>query len=46
MMTPPKAGATLASQVKHAKVVSVNAGHSMMSEAPNEVLDALLSFVA
>jgi pimeloyl-ACP methyl ester carboxylesterase len=41
MMTPPKAGADLAKQLPNARVVSVNAGHSMMSEAPNAVLDAL-----
>ncbi len=45
MMTPPKTGVALASQMKNAQVVSVNAGHAMMSEAPNEVLDALLDFL-
>jgi pimeloyl-ACP methyl ester carboxylesterase len=45
MMTPVKAGLTLASLIAGAKTsVLKGAGHMMMSERPDEVLDALTSF--
>ena len=45
-MTPPKSAKALARQAKHAQVVEVNAGHSLMTEAPDEVLFALRDFLA
>ena len=44
-MTPAKAGAALAKEIRGAKVVTLDAGHSMMSEAPRELLAALKSFL-
>lgn len=45
-MTPMKAGRALASEIPGARLVTLDAGHSMMSEAPREVLKALAGFVA
>lgn len=45
MMTPPKSARLLASSIPHAKTVTVNSGHSLMSEQPDAVLDHLLAFV-
>lgn len=45
MMTPPKAAQAVISAIAHAKVVRLkDAGHTMLSEAPDEVLKALWSF--
>jgi pimeloyl-ACP methyl ester carboxylesterase len=44
MMTPPKSTRLLTSTISHAKVVMVDSGHSLMSEQPDAVLDALFSF--
>ncbi len=44
-MTPPKAGKALAAEIPGAKLVFLDAGHSMMSEAPRELLGALRSFL-
>jgi len=44
-MTGPKAGPTLAAQIPGAKLVEVDAGHSMMSEAPRATLEALRRFL-
>ncbi len=44
MMTPPKSTRLLTSTIKHGKVVTVDSGHSLMSEQPDAVLDALFSF--
>ena len=44
MMTPPKSTKLLTSSIKHGKVVTVDSGHSLMSEQPDAVLDALFSF--
>jgi pimeloyl-ACP methyl ester carboxylesterase len=44
-MTSFKAGAALAQQIPGARFVAVDAGHSMMSEAPREVLGALRDFL-
>jgi pimeloyl-ACP methyl ester carboxylesterase len=42
-MTPPKAGLALAATLPDARVVQLpGCGHSMLSEAPNQVLDALI----
>ena len=40
-MTPMKAGQALAKEIPGARFVAVDAGHSMMNEAPREVLSAL-----
>ena len=45
MMTPPKAARTLKDGIRHARTVEVAAsGHSLMSEQPDAVLDALYGF--
>jgi pimeloyl-ACP methyl ester carboxylesterase len=47
VMTPVKGGLTLASLIAGAKTsVLKSAGHMLMSERPDEVLDALTSFKA
>jgi pimeloyl-ACP methyl ester carboxylesterase len=47
VMTPVKGGLTLASLIAGAKTsVLKSAGHMLMSERPDEVLDALTSFQA
>lgn len=46
MMTPPRAAAPLAGALAHARVVDVQAGHALMAQAPDEVLDALLGLAA
>jgi pimeloyl-ACP methyl ester carboxylesterase len=45
MMTPPKSARLLASSIAHARTVTVNSGHSLMSEQPDAVLDHLLTFM-
>lgn len=45
-MTPPKAGRALAQMVPGASVVQLApAGHSLMAEAPDATLDALIGFL-
>ena len=44
-MTPPKSARALAQHARLAKIVGVNAGHSLMTEAPDEVLFALRVFL-
>jgi len=44
-MTPPRATKTLAAKARGAKVVTVKAGHQLMTEAPDEVLFALSAFL-
>ena len=45
-MTPHRAGRMVAEQVPSASIVTLpGSGHSMLSECPNEVLDALINFV-
>ena len=46
VMTPPRAGKALAASIPGAKLVAVDAGHSMMVEAPRETLGALRDFLA
>jgi pimeloyl-ACP methyl ester carboxylesterase len=47
VMTPPKAGGALAAALSGAKVVEVApSGHSLMAEAPDATLDALIGFLA
>jgi pimeloyl-ACP methyl ester carboxylesterase len=44
-MTPPKAAQSLISKTKSPKVVKLPAGHSLMTEAPDGVLQALKDFL-
>ena len=44
-MTPAKAGLDVASHLPDARVVRLDCGHAMLSERPNEVLDALIGIV-
>jgi pimeloyl-ACP methyl ester carboxylesterase len=43
MMTPPRSAKALVAALPHARTVTVDAGHQMMSEQPDAVLDALKS---
>jgi pimeloyl-ACP methyl ester carboxylesterase len=45
-MTPPRSSQGLVAAIPHATVVHVDAGHAMMAEQPDAVLDALASFSA
>ena len=44
MMTPARSTKTLTSAVPHGKIVQVDAGHALMQEQPDAVLDALIEF--
>jgi pimeloyl-ACP methyl ester carboxylesterase len=44
MMTPARSTKLLTTLVKHGKIVHVDAGHSLMTEQPDAVLDALFAF--
>jgi pimeloyl-ACP methyl ester carboxylesterase len=44
-MTPQKAGRALAGEIPGAKLVVLDAGHSMMSEAPKDLLRELAAFL-
>ena len=45
VMTPPKAASALAAALKRSKVVTIDfSGHSLMAEAPDATLDALIQF--
>lgn len=44
-MTPPRAAQTLVGNAKNGKVVLLEAGHSLMTEAPDGVLSALQAFL-
>ena len=44
-MTPPKAAQSLIGKARNAKVVKLPAGHSLMTEAPDGVLQALKDFL-
>jgi pimeloyl-ACP methyl ester carboxylesterase len=46
MMTPPRSAKLLTGAVKHGRIVTVDAGHAMMSEQPDAVLDALYGFTS
>ena len=46
MMTPPRSTELLTGAIAHGKVVTVDAGHSLMAEQPDAVLDALIAFAA
>jgi pimeloyl-ACP methyl ester carboxylesterase len=44
MMTPARSTRLLTGAIAHGKIVSVDAGHAMMAEQPDAVLDALHAF--
>ena len=44
MMTPARSTKTLTGAIAHGKVVQVDAGHALMQEQPDAVLDALIEF--
>ncbi|MFL6674226.1 MAG: alpha/beta fold hydrolase [Massilia sp.] len=46
MMTPPRSTKTLTAAIAHGQVVSVDAGHALMAEQPDAVLDALYAFAS
>jgi pimeloyl-ACP methyl ester carboxylesterase len=46
MMTPARSTKTLTAAIAHGKVVMVDAGHALMAEQPDAVLDALFGFAA
>ncbi|MES2262270.1 MAG: alpha/beta hydrolase [Pseudomonadota bacterium] len=45
MMTPPKSTRLLTTAIAHGEVVHVDAGHALMAEQPDAVLDALITFL-
>lgn len=46
MMTPPRSTRLLTGAIAHGKIVQVDAGHALMSEQPDAVLDALADLAA
>ena len=46
LMTPPRSAQALTAAIKHGRIVTVDAGHAMMAEQPDAVLDALAGFAA
>ena len=46
MMTPARSTKRLTAAIAHGKIVHVEAGHSLMQEQPDTVLDALVAFAA
>lgn len=44
MMTPARSTKVLTGAIGHGRIVTVDAGHSLMSEQPDAVLDALIAF--
>lgn len=44
MMTPPRSTKMLTAAIPHGQIVQVDAGHSLMQEQPDAVLDALFAF--
>jgi pimeloyl-ACP methyl ester carboxylesterase len=45
-MTPPKAAADLAKAIAGSRTLTIGtSGHSLMAEAPDATLDALIEFV-
>jgi pimeloyl-ACP methyl ester carboxylesterase len=44
IMTPPRSTKLLTGAIAHGKIVSVDAGHAMMAEQPDAVVDALYGF--
>jgi pimeloyl-ACP methyl ester carboxylesterase len=47
MMTPPRSAKDLRAAISDARTVMLDgAGHALMAERPDAVLDALIAFVA
>jgi pimeloyl-ACP methyl ester carboxylesterase len=46
MMTPARSTTLLTGAIAHGRIVHVDAGHSLMTEQPDAVLDALADFAA
>ncbi|MCG2584623.1 alpha/beta fold hydrolase [Massilia sp. TS11] len=46
MMTPARSAKGLTASIAHGKIVMVEAGHALMQEQPDAVLDALRAFAA
>jgi pimeloyl-ACP methyl ester carboxylesterase len=47
MMTPPRGAEALVAKMKDARVERIRpSGHSLMAEAPDATLDALIGFLA
>ena len=46
VMTPPRSASSLTAALPHGRIVTVDAGHAMMAEQPDAVLDALAQFAA
>ncbi|MCD2516583.1 alpha/beta hydrolase [Massilia sp. G4R7] len=46
VMTPPRSTKLLTGLLTHGRIVTVDAGHQLMAEAPDAVLDALSGFAA
>jgi len=44
-MTPPSAAQPLVGRARHGRLVTIDAGHDLMAEAPDAVLAALLQFL-
>ena len=45
VMTPPRSAQALVAAIPHARVVSIDCGHSLTTEQPDAVTDALADFV-
>jgi pimeloyl-ACP methyl ester carboxylesterase len=45
VMTPPKSTKLLAAAIPHIQTVTLDSGHALMSEQPQEVLETLLGFI-
>ena len=44
-MTPPRSAQSLIARARHARVVTLPAGHAVMNEAPDTTLDAMKNFL-
>ena len=45
VMTPPRSAQALVASIPHARVATVDCGHSLMTERPDDVRTALQDFV-
>jgi pimeloyl-ACP methyl ester carboxylesterase len=45
VMTPPRSAQALVAAIPHARVASIDCGHSLMTERPDDVCAALQEFV-
>jgi pimeloyl-ACP methyl ester carboxylesterase len=44
-MTPPRSAQALVASIPHARVTTIDCGHSLMTERPDEVRAALEDFM-